>query len=75
MDGEWKGVEGGIRREWCEEVNGDNVLGEYGGGIMERGEWKNVNGVWDYGIIEKGKDWGCVFDGKIVVGFGVECCL
>ena len=42
---------------------------------MERIEWKNLNGLWDYAIIEKGKHTPSVFDGKILVPFAVESSL
>ena len=42
---------------------------------MERTEWKNLNGLWDYAIIEKGKHTPSVFDGKILVPFAVESSL
>ena len=42
---------------------------------MERTEWKNLNGLWDYAIIEKGKHAPSVFDGKILVPFAVESSL
>lgn len=70
-----KPVEGRISTQWSEQVNPDNVLPEYPRPIMERTEWKNLNGLWDYAIIEKGKHSPSVFDGKILVPFAVESSL
>ncbi len=72
---QWKPVEGRISTQWSEQVNPDNVLPEYPRPIMERIEWKNLNGLWDYAIIEKGKHTPSVFDGKILVPFAVESSL
>lgn len=75
LHAQWKPVEGRISTQWSEQVNPDNVLPEYPRPIMERTEWKNLNGLWDYAIIEKGKHSPSVFDGKILVPFTVESSL
>lgn len=75
LHAQWKPVEGRISTQWSEQVNPDNVLPEYPRPIMERTEWKNLNGLWDYAIIEKGKHTPSVFDGKILVAFAVESSL
>lgn len=75
LHAQWKPVEGRISTQWSEQVNPDNVLPEYPRPIMERTEWKNLNGLWDYAIIEKGKHTPSVFDGKILVPFAVESSL
>ena len=72
LHAQWKPVEGRISTQWSEQVNPDNVLPEYPRPIMERTEWKNLNGLWDYAIIEKGKHTPSVFDGKILVPFAVD---
>lgn len=75
LHAQWKPVEGRISTQWSEQVDPDNVLPEYPRPIMERTEWKNLNGLWDYAIIEKGKHSPSVFDGKILVPFAVESSL
>lgn len=75
LHAQWRPVEGRIRTQWSEQVNPDNVLPEYPRPIMERTEWKSLNGLWDYVIIEKGKHTPSVFDGKILVPFAVESSL
>ena len=75
LHAQWRPVEGRIRTQWSEQVNPDNVLPEYPRPIMERTEWKNLNGLWDYVIIEKGKHTPSVFEGKILVPFAVESSL
>lgn len=75
LHAQWKPVERRISTQWSEQVNPDNVLPEYPRPIMERTEWKNLNGLWDYAIIEKGKHTPSVFDGKILVPFAVGSSL
>ena len=61
--------------EWATQVDPNNVLPEYPRPIMERGEWKNLNGLWNYVIIEKGQPIPATFDGEILVPFAVESAL
>jgi beta-galactosidase/beta-glucuronidase len=42
---------------------------------MVRGSWRNLNGQWDYAILEKGKGAPVTFNGKITVPFPVESYL
>ena len=52
---QWKPAGDKIKTTWAEKIDPNNVLPEYPRPIMERGEWKNLNGLWEYAIIEKGK--------------------
>lgn len=42
---------------------------------MERPEWKNLNGLWQYAITDAGKMQPDNFDGDILVPFAVESSL
>ncbi len=42
---------------------------------MERSQWENLNGLWDYAILPVGKQTPTSFDGKILVPFAVESSL
>lgn len=42
---------------------------------MERGEWKNLNGLWQYAIIDRGARLPQNFDGEILVPFALESSL
>ena len=47
---QWKPVGDKIKTKWAEQITPENVLPEYPRPIMERGEWKNLNGLWEYAI-------------------------
>ena len=72
---QWKPAGDKIKTTWAEKIDPNNVLPEYPRPIMERGEWKNLNGLWEYAIIEKGKQVPATFDGQILVPFAVESAL
>lgn len=65
----------GMKTEWGEQVNADNVWKEYPRPQLVRSAWKNLNGMWDYAIKPKGGNKPASFDGKILVPFCVESSL
>lgn len=71
---QWKPAGNKIKTDWAEKINPANVLPEYPRPIMERGEWKNLNGMWEYAITAKGKA-PKKYDGQILVPFAVESSL
>lgn len=75
VNAQWKPAGDKIMTEWASQVDPSNVLPEYPRPIMERGEWKNLNGLWNYVIIEKGQPIPATFDGEILVPFAVESAL
>ena len=72
---QWKPAGDKIKTDWATQIDPANVLPEYPRPIMERGEWKNLNGLWNYAIIEKGQPVPATFDGEILVPFAVESSL
>ena len=75
VNAQWKPAGDKIMTEWASQVDPNNVLPEYPRPIMERGEWMNLNGLWNYAIIEKGQPIPATFDGEILVPFAVESAL
>ena len=75
VSAQWKPVGDRIKTSWAEQINPENVLPEYPRPIMERGEWKNLNGLWQYAIVDKGARTPQTFDGEILVPFAVESSL
>ena len=72
---QWKPAGNRIKTEWGEKLNPDNVLPEYPRPMMERKEWKNLNGLWDYAIRSCGEAEPKAYDGKILVPFAIESSL
>ena len=72
---QWKPAGDKIKTSWAEQVNPQQVLPEYPRPIMERADWQNLNGEWDYAIRPKGEVEPATFDGKILVPFAVESSL
>ncbi|MCM5661578.1 glycoside hydrolase family 2 protein [Galbibacter mesophilus] len=71
----WKPAGDKLKTKWAEKIDVNNVLGEYPRPIMERKEWKNLNGLWDFSIQEKNADAPQQFKEKILVPFPVESSL
>lgn len=71
---QWKPAGDKIKTKWAEQVTPENVLPEYPRPVMERGEWKKLNGLWNYAITEKGAV-PSAYEGQILVPFAVESSL
>lgn len=74
-DAQWKPVGDKIKTDWAEKVNPQQVLPEYPRPQLERPDWQNLNGEWEYAIKPKGEAEPAAFDGKILVPFAVESSL
>ena len=72
---QWKPAGDKIKTPWAEQVDPSNVLPEYPRPQMQRSDWVNLNGEWDYAIQKKGLTEPASFDGKILVPFAVESSL
>ena len=72
---QWKPAGDKIKTPWGEQLNPKNVLPEYPRPIMERHEWKNLNGSWNYAITKKGEAAPGNYQGEILVPFAVESSL
>ncbi len=72
---QWQPAGDKIKTRWASEIDVNNVLPEYPRPIMERAEWQNLNGLWDYAILPVGRQTPSTFDGKILVPFAIESSL
>ena len=72
---QWKPAGNKIQTKWAEEVNPEQVLPEYPRPIMQRQDWKNLNGLWKYALINKGENIPEKYDGEILVPFAIESAL
>lgn len=75
LHAQWKPVGDKIKTSWAEKIDPGNVLPEYPRPIMERKDWVNLNGLWNYTILPVGEKEPKSFDGKILVPFAVESSL
>ena len=72
---QWKIAGDYIKTKWADEINPESVLPEYPRPQMERTDWQNLNGLWEYAIRPVGEACPDDFDGKILVPFAVESAL
>ncbi len=72
---QWKPAGNKIKTSWGEQLDPKNVLPEYPRPIMERNDWKNLNGLWKYAITPKGTPAPAAYQGDILVPFAVESSL
>jgi len=72
---QWQPAGDKIKTHWAEKIDPAKVWQEYPRPIMERTDWQNLNGLWDYAIVPAGQNEPAKFDGKILVPFAVESSL
>ncbi len=72
---QWQQAGDKIKTQWSDSIDPENVWREYPRPILERGLWKNLNGLWDYAIVPFGSGTPTRFDGSILVPFAVESSL
>ena len=72
---QWKPAGDKIKTSWGGQLDPKNVLPEYPRPIMERNDWKNLNGLWKYAITPKGTPAPAAYQGDILVPFAVESSL
>ena len=72
---QWQPAGDRIKTPWAEKIDPAKVWQEYPRPIMERTEWQNLNGLWEYAIKPAGQTEPTGFDGRILVPFAVESSL
>lgn len=72
---QWAPAGDRIKTQWAEKIDVNNVLPEYPRPIMQRTDWQNLNGLWNYAIRPVGETEPKDFDGQILVPFAVESSL
>jgi len=50
---QWQAQKAPLMTRWAKDVSPDNAHREYPRPQMERAEWVNLNGLWDYAITSK----------------------
>ncbi|MEP6845034.1 MAG: sugar-binding domain-containing protein [Panacibacter sp.] len=73
----WQIVRGRITTPWADSVNPANVLPEYPRPQMQRIDWQNLNGLWQYAVlpITQADNIPATYDGSILVPFAIESAL
>ncbi|MBR5019045.1 MAG: beta-galactosidase [Bacteroidales bacterium] len=70
----WQPAGDRIRTPWADQVNPAAPLPEYPRPLMQRTEWMNLNGLWDYAVLPNGRFLEKP-DGKILVPYCIESSL
>ena len=71
----WKIAGDKITTTWAASVDYKNPLPDYPRPQMQRINWVNLNGLWDYAIKPTAENKPAAYDGKILVPFAVESAL
>ncbi len=71
----WSPAGDRLRTAWADSIDTSNVLPEYPRPIMERPEWQNLNGLWQYAITDAKAARPDAFEGEILVPFAAESSL
>lgn len=72
---DWAPAGNKIKTKWAENINVNQPLNKYPRPIMERSNWKNLNGLWSCAIVDKDAKKPQSFDKKILVPYPVESSL
>jgi beta-galactosidase/beta-glucuronidase len=72
---QWEAAGDKLKTSWAETLDPNKVWPEYPRPMMERADWVNLNGLWEYAIRPAGENEPQQFDGKILVPFAVESSL
>ena len=75
MFAQWAPAGDSLKTDWAFKVDPQNVLPEYPRPLIERSQWTNLNGLWDYAITPFGAAEPAGFNGKILVPFAIESSL
>ncbi len=73
---DWQPGEVPFMSEWGENLDPENVLPEYPRPQLQRKDWENLNGLWEFEFVESDEiPWGRTLSREILVPFPVESAL
>ena len=72
---QWKPAGDKIKTAWAQNIDVHHILPEYPRPIMERPDWQNLNGLWNYAVLPVGQAVPKTYEGQILVPFGIESSL
>ncbi|MEC5146411.1 sugar-binding domain-containing protein [Chitinophaga sp. 212800010-3] len=64
-----------LQSRWVKEVNQDHPLNSYPRPQLQRSNWQNLNGLWEYAITDSIVNYPENYNGKISVPFPIESAL
>lgn len=70
----WRPAGDHIRTPWADQVDPSAPLPEYPRPLIQRTDWMNLNGLWDYAVRKAGEPFGKA-DGRILVPYCIESSL
>ncbi|MFA6127645.1 MAG: PA14 domain-containing protein [Bacteroidales bacterium] len=71
----WKPQSGPLKTQWSADVAPGKTWTGYPRPQMQRKNWENLNGLWDYAITDSAAGIPVSWDGKILVPYPVESAL
>ena len=71
----WAPVGDHIATPWAADINPEKPWDVYPRPIMERAQWENLNGLWQYAIVPQADAQPATWQGEILVPFAVESSL
>lgn len=71
----WKPQAGPLKTPWSADVAPGKTWTEYPRPQMQRNNWVNLNGLWDYAITDTAAGVPARWDGKILVPYPIESAL
>lgn len=71
----WQSTPNPLTTPWTADVSPDQVWPEYPRPQMVRSNWINLNGLWDYAIVDQNATRPQQWQGQILVPFAVESAL
>ena len=71
----WAPAKGPLATRWAKDVKPSTVHAEYPRPQLVRADWQNLNGLWDYAILDKAAEKPAEWAGQILVPFPVESAL
>jgi hypothetical protein len=72
---DWQPAAGPLMTRWAKDVSPAKVHLEYPRPQMVRQNWTNLNGLWDYAVVDQTADQPKKWDGQILVPFPIESAL
>ncbi|MCK5821347.1 MAG: chitobiase/beta-hexosaminidase C-terminal domain-containing protein [Bacteroidales bacterium] len=71
----WQMKESSIMTTWASEVDEDSPWNVYPRPYLERDNWTNLNGLWEYAITNTNSERPIEMDGEILVPYPVESAI